>query len=151
MVKPKKKWFNVIDNLLSNKNIPQVIKDIKSIPELEIEVISFKGSFIKFASLERMNFYPNIRIELKSYYKRKRMYQWNVKKWYEMINIVFKRDNYTCQYCGNIGGKLEADHIIAFSKGGADELNNLTTSCMKCNRQKKDKTVEEFRLWTKAG
>lgn len=79
--------------------------------------------------------------------EKPRLYQYNVKLWYRIIKEVFKRDNYTCQYCGQIGGKLEADHIIPFSKGGSDEMSNLITSCRKCNRQKKDKAVDEFIKW----
>jgi 5-methylcytosine-specific restriction endonuclease McrA len=75
------------------------------------------------------------------------MFNSNVKEWVSICKIVFKRDGYICQYCGKIGGKLECDHIIPFSAGGSDELENLTTSCQKCNRQKKDKTVEDFRRW----
>lgn len=77
----------------------------------------------------------------------KRMYNFNVKKWHRIANYVFKRDNYTCQYCGKVGGILEVDHIIPFSKGGKDTMDNLTTSCRKCNRKKKDKSVEEFIKW----
>lgn len=82
--------------------------------------------------------------------KTKRLYSVNVKEWYRLIKEVFARDNYTCAYCGKVGGKLECDHIIPFSKGGTNELNNLTTSCRKCNRQKKDKSVEEFQAWRAA-
>ena len=77
----------------------------------------------------------------------KRLYNTNVKEWYRLINLVFKRDNYTCSYCGKIGGKLECDHIVPVSKGGTDLIINLTTSCRRCNRQKKDKTVDEFKIW----
>ncbi|MCK4274692.1 MAG: HNH endonuclease [Dehalococcoidales bacterium] len=31
---------------------------------------------------------------------------------------------------------LELEHIIPLSKGGTDELDNLTTSCFECNRGK---------------
>lgn len=78
-----------------------------------------------------------------------RIYNRNVKKWHEIMKIVFKRDNYTCQYCGNKGGILEVDHIVPFSKGGSDELSNLATSCRHCNRQKRDKSIEEFLSWRK--
>jgi len=51
---------------------------------------------------------------------------------------VFKRDNYACRICGKSpathrGITLHLDHIIAFSKEGANDLNNLRTLCDKCN------------------
>lgn len=51
---------------------------------------------------------------------------------------VFKRDGFTCQYCGNHPPDvtLELDHINPKSKGGDDDVNNLLTSCFDCNRGK---------------
>jgi hypothetical protein len=79
--------------------------------------------------------------------KYERLYSINVKEWKKITSFIFKRDNYTCSYCGQIGGILECDHITPISKGGSNDFENLTTSCRKCTRQKKDKTVEEFKVW----
>jgi hypothetical protein len=51
---------------------------------------------------------------------------------------VFNRDNFTCRYCGRKTPEviLELDHVIPLSKGGTDDLDNLTTSCFECNRGK---------------
>lgn len=51
---------------------------------------------------------------------------------------VFKRDSFTCQYCGRKAPDvvLEVDHIHPVSKGGKNELMNLITSCRDCNRGK---------------
>lgn len=51
---------------------------------------------------------------------------------------VFKRDKFTCQYCGKMAPEvvLEVDHIKPVSKGGSNELLNLITSCQDCNRGK---------------
>ena len=51
---------------------------------------------------------------------------------------VFKRDNFTCGYCGKQPPDivLEVDHITPLSKGGDDDINNLITSCFDCNRGK---------------
>lgn len=51
---------------------------------------------------------------------------------------VFKRDGFTCQYCGRKSPEviLEADHIVPASKGGKEEMGNLITSCRDCNRGK---------------
>ena len=51
---------------------------------------------------------------------------------------VFKRDAFTCQYCGKSAPDvvLEVDHIEPVSKGGKTTLLNLVTSCFKCNRGK---------------
>ena len=51
---------------------------------------------------------------------------------------VFKRDGFTCQYCGRSAPNvvLEVDHIKPVAKGGGNELLNLVTSCFECNRGK---------------
>lgn len=51
---------------------------------------------------------------------------------------VFKRDGFTCQYCGRKTPDvvLEADHIIPVVQGGGDEIENLVTACWDCNRGK---------------
>lgn len=58
---------------------------------------------------------------------------------------VFERDDYTCTYCGTRGGVLNCDHVIPISRGGSNELDNLTTACAPCNRSKRAKTPEEWR------
>lgn len=51
---------------------------------------------------------------------------------------IFKRDNFTCQYCGRQTPNvvLEVDHIIPRAEGGTDDPNNLITACFDCNRGK---------------
>lgn len=51
---------------------------------------------------------------------------------------VFKRDLFTCQYCGKTPPAvvLELDHIHPRSKGGKDTEENLNTACFDCNRGK---------------
>src|SRR4030095_7374018 len=51
---------------------------------------------------------------------------------------VFKRDSFTCQYCGSTAPKvlLEVDHVTPKAKGGNDDALNLITACGDCNRGK---------------
>lgn len=58
---------------------------------------------------------------------------------------VFKRDSFTCQYCGSHPPNvvLEVDHVHPASKGGKDEINNLVTSCFECNRGKRNHTLNQ--------
>lgn len=58
---------------------------------------------------------------------------------------VFRRDGFTCQYCGNRPPDivLEVDHIDPVSKGGSDHDLNLITSCFDCNRGKRDRVLSE--------
>jgi CRISPR/Cas system Type II protein with McrA/HNH and RuvC-like nuclease domain len=57
---------------------------------------------------------------------------------------VFKRDMFTCQYCGSKPPSviLEVDHIFPKSKGGKDSIDNLLCSCFDCNRGKSDRTLD---------
>lgn len=48
---------------------------------------------------------------------------------------VFKRDSFTCQYCGRQAPEaiLHVDHIDPVSKGGSNDILNLVTACDACN------------------
>jgi hypothetical protein len=58
---------------------------------------------------------------------------------------IFKRDNFTCQYCGKKAPDvvLHVDHIHPVSKGGTNDLLNLITSCIDCNLGKSDRTLAD--------
>jgi hypothetical protein len=58
---------------------------------------------------------------------------------------VFKRDSFTCQYCGQKAPDvfLEADHIEPRSKGGKDSLMNLITACRGCNSGKSNRKLSD--------
>ncbi len=51
---------------------------------------------------------------------------------------VFKRDRFTCQYCGKMAPDviLEVDHIKPVAEGGTNKMINLITACRDCNRGK---------------
>ncbi len=54
---------------------------------------------------------------------------------------VFKRDSFTCQYCGKKAPDLvlQVDHIKPVASGGSDDLMNLITSCQPCNAGKSNR------------
>lgn len=51
---------------------------------------------------------------------------------------VFKRDRFTCAYCGKRPPEvmLEVDHVVPICAGGSDDILNLVTACVACNRGK---------------
>lgn len=65
--------------------------------------------------------------------------------WAMLRSFVFERDDFTCQYCGARGVKLECDHVIPVSRGGSNQIENLKTACFSCNRSKRAKTLDEWR------
>ncbi len=64
--------------------------------------------------------------------------------WDEIRRRIFARDNYTCQYCGKRGNRLECDHVIPVSRNGTHNDDNLVTSCFECNRAKGNKLLSEW-------
>jgi len=59
--------------------------------------------------------------------------------------IIFDRDKYTCQYCGEkmTAKNATIDHLIPQSKGGKHNKANLRACCLICNSIKSGKTFEE--------
>lgn len=56
---------------------------------------------------------------------------------------IFKRDNFTCQYCGAQPPDvvLVIDHVVPVAGGGDNDPLNLITSCETCNQGKSDKPL----------
>ncbi len=66
---------------------------------------------------------------------------------------LFKRDLYTCSYCGRFTpeAQMTRDHIIPVSKGGKDTWMNCTSACKKCNNAKGNHMLEDTDMeliWT---
>jgi len=56
---------------------------------------------------------------------------------------VFRRDNYTCQYCGRRTNDLTIDHVIPRHLGGQHTWTNVVTACAACNHRKGGRTLAE--------
>jgi 5-methylcytosine-specific restriction endonuclease McrA len=58
---------------------------------------------------------------------------------------IFKRDRYTCQYCGCQPGseELTIDHVVPRSRGGVSSWENCVLACVACNKRKANRTPQE--------
>lgn len=59
---------------------------------------------------------------------------------------IFRRDHYTCQYCGKRAPVLTIDHVIPRHLGGAYAWENLVTACSACNHRKGGRTLEQAHM-----
>lgn len=61
---------------------------------------------------------------------------------------IFKRDRFTCQYCGQTApaAVLQIDHLIPKSKGGSNDISNLITACFECNIGKSNIKLDESEI-----
>jgi len=59
---------------------------------------------------------------------------------------LFRRDNYTCQYCGANTTRLTIDHVIPRYRGGNHTWSNLVSACATCNTKKGGRKLEEARM-----
>lgn len=62
---------------------------------------------------------------------------------------IFRRDNYTCQYCGRQTPHLTIDHLIPRHKGGGHRWDNLVAACPACNRRKGGRMPAEAQMTLK--
>jgi 5-methylcytosine-specific restriction endonuclease McrA len=59
---------------------------------------------------------------------------------------ILRRDDYTCQYCGEHLAYLTIDHVIPRHMGGQHAWNNLVTACPTCNHRKGGRTIEQAQM-----
>ena len=61
---------------------------------------------------------------------------------------IFKRDRFTCQFCGRQPGseELTIDHVVPRSQGGTSTWENCVLACIDCNAKKADRTPEQARM-----
>ena len=56
---------------------------------------------------------------------------------------VFRRDKYTCQYCGKQTRELTLDHVVPRHRGGRHIWENVASACVPCNNRKAGHTPKE--------
>ena len=61
---------------------------------------------------------------------------------------IFKRDRFTCQYCGRQPGseELTIDHVVPRSHQGSTSWENCVLACISCNKQKADRSPEQAEM-----
>lgn len=61
---------------------------------------------------------------------------------------LFKRDHYTCMYCGVQPGpeELTVDHVLPRAQGGVSSFENCVLACVPCNSRKANRTPEQAKM-----
>lgn len=52
-----------------------------------------------------------------------------------------------CHFCGQSSDRLQREHLIPLSRGGAHSAGNIVAACAGCNFQKHTRTPMEYRVW----
>jgi len=71
----------------------------------------------------------------------------NTQEYKEWRKSVFERDDYTCRWCMERGGKIEADHVVPYMMDAEMilDVGNGQTLCEYCHRIKT--TIEMKQHW----
>lgn len=61
---------------------------------------------------------------------------------------IFKRDKFTCQYCGAQprSDELTIDHVLPRAQGGDSSWENCVLACVACNHRKADRTPAQAKM-----
>ena len=62
----------------------------------------------------------------------------------ETFYKIGRRDGFACKLCGISSRDLQVDHVVAVSRGGNNDLNNLQILCEPCNLAKSNKISPPF-------
>ena len=85
-------------------------------------------------------------IELPSILRLRRKITRNFIKMVFSRNAVFKRDNFSCQYCQTklSAEQITIDHILPKSRGGRNTFENCVSACHECNEKKGSRLPHEI-------
>lgn len=64
-------------------------------------------------------------------------------RWSDFMRVA-KRFGYCCAYCGDKPDRLDPDHVMPLSRGGADSIANILPTCAACNSDKAAHTLSEW-------
>lgn len=63
----------------------------------------------------------------------------------KLKQLVWKRDAHRCHYCRTCCRDFPTvDHFVPKALGGKDNIENLVTACLDCNREKADRLPDQF-------
>lgn len=67
---------------------------------------------------------------------------------YVVRRVLYARDNWTCQYCGDKVSRETAtcDHVKPLSRGGGHTWDNVVCACKPCNHKKADRLPWEAHM-----
>jgi 5-methylcytosine-specific restriction endonuclease McrA len=102
----------------------------------KVEIIEADGFLVRS---ERVEFNLPVVIRLRRYVKIARVSDIPFSK-----KNIYRRDNYTCQYCDKRGGDLTIDHILPRSRGGRTSWENVVCCCRICNVRR---AIFRLRKW----
>jgi len=71
-------------------------------------------------------------------------YQQGTLQGYNVREYLLEKFQRACIYCGITNVPLEVEHIIPKSRGGTNQISNLTLACNSCNTCKGTRTASEF-------
>jgi 5-methylcytosine-specific restriction endonuclease McrA len=118
-------------------NKPKYIQDSYRVSKVEVlgwyeEVVHSEKCEFKIPSVIRLNYCVRT-------------------KRHEMLNAptlrnILIRDNWRCMYCGTSLSLKTAtrDHVIPSAMGGTTHIENIVSSCKRCNNLKSDRPLKQF-------
>lgn len=59
---------------------------------------------------------------------------------------ILRRDEFTCQYCGQSPARLTVDHVLPRHLGGRHTWENLVAACPACNHRKGGRTIDQAQM-----
>ncbi len=126
MSRREQPWLRLYTNILENPKVQRLSGD------------EFKAKFLAAMSGQENEFSAHVE---GPFMCRGRP---SAHAWRAIRTRVFARDDYTCQYCGERGKRLECDHVIPVARGGSHDDDNLKTACLPCNRSKRSRLLSEW-------